>query len=510
MRAARLAALSLVALLAALVVSAADRPSADRLLSATAAAQEPAWPARRHSVSATDPGFASDDPLLPLQWYLPVGRVLAAWAEAPVLPPVRVAVIDSGVDLGHPDLLGRVIEARSFVGGSAADRTGHGTIVAGLIAAGIDNGVGIAGLAPSAELLVARVVTNGQAIPLTAEAKAIRWAVDRGAQVINLSVGGLRDPDDPSRDTYSKLEADAVAYAVSKGVVVVAAVGNGDAAPRQPWPYASYPAALPHVLGVGALTRKGNVPAYSNQDPVYVDLVAPGVDIVSTFPRSLTARRASCEEQGYTLCATPDFEDVSGTSFAAPQVTAAVANLLAVAPRLTADQAVALVERAARDLAPEDGCPRCRPGHDPQSGYGRLDGAAALARSFDPPPPDALEPNDDAGTAARRLPRGKITVAATLDHYDDPDDVYSVRLRRGERLRVRLSGTAGTALTILTPRASSLAAARTTARLVVARSRAAKTHRLSTQGAPAAGWYAIHVHLTAGGRASYDLAVTRT
>ena len=124
----------------------------------------------------------------------------------------------------------------------------------------MNNGVGIAGLAPSAQLLVAKVVTKSRAIPVEAEARAIRWAVDNGARVINMSLGGIRDPLDPERDTYSRLEADAVAYAISNGVVVVAAVGNSDQAPANPWKYASYPAALPHVLGVSAVTETGAVP----------------------------------------------------------------------------------------------------------------------------------------------------------------------------------------------------------------------------------------------------------
>ena len=89
-----------------------------------------------------------------------------------------------------------------------------------------------------------------------------------------MSLGGIRDPLDPDRDTYSRLEADAVAYAVSNGVVVVAAVGNADQAPSSPWKYASYPAALPHVLGVSAMTRHG-------RDP----------DVLESRPRSTTTSR---------------------------------------------------------------------------------------------------------------------------------------------------------------------------------------------------------------------------
>src|SRR5207244_1545182 len=197
---------------------------------------------------------------------------------------------------------GRVVAAKSFVGGSAlTDEQGHGTFVAGEIAAATNNGVGIAGIAFPAKLVIAKVV-RGDEIPLGAETAAIRWAVGQGARVINLSLGGLRDPGDPLRHTVPPVEASAIDYAVAHGVVVVAAVGNGDQAPRTPWPYASYPAALPHVIGVSAYARDGSVPSFSNRDAVFNDLTAPGQDILSTLPRSLTASRPGCVDQGYSDC----------------------------------------------------------------------------------------------------------------------------------------------------------------------------------------------------------------
>jgi len=103
--------------------------------------------------------FQPSDPLVPRQWYLDQDRAFDYWPEQPALYPVRVAVVDSGIDGGHPEFQGRIVKARSFVGGSAlVDAEGHGTFVAGEIAAEIDNGEGIAGMAPSAELLVAKVV----------------------------------------------------------------------------------------------------------------------------------------------------------------------------------------------------------------------------------------------------------------------------------------------------------------------------------------------------------------
>ncbi|MEX2613964.1 MAG: S8 family serine peptidase, partial [Gaiellaceae bacterium] len=134
--------------------------------------------------------FTPTDPLVSKQWYLTRSRFYEPWLTLPALEQVPVAVIDSGVDATHPELVGRILDAKSFVGGSPrVDSLGHGTFVAGLIAAGVGNGIGIAGLAPSAELLVAKVVTGSRAIPVEAEAKAIRWAVEQGARVINMSFG---------------------------------------------------------------------------------------------------------------------------------------------------------------------------------------------------------------------------------------------------------------------------------------------------------------------------------
>ena len=110
---------------------------------------------------------------------------------------MRVAVIDSGIDADHPELKGQIAGGTSFVGGSwQSDTNGHGTFVAGEIAAALNNGQGIAGIAFPAKLLVAKVVRSDGTISPEAEARAIRWAVDHGARVINLSFGGVRDPLD--------------------------------------------------------------------------------------------------------------------------------------------------------------------------------------------------------------------------------------------------------------------------------------------------------------------------
>ncbi|HET9243522.1 MAG TPA: S8 family serine peptidase [Gaiella sp.] len=462
--------------------------------------------------------FAPSDPLAARQWYAVANRSYDAWEVPPPLAPVRVAVIDSGIDLAHPELQRRIASAKSFVGGTAQDARGHGTIVAGIIAAELDNATGIAGLAPGAELLVAKVVSPGGTIAVEAEAKAIRWAVDNGARVINISLGGLRDPRRPSRDTYSRLEEEAVRYAVQRGAVVIAAVGNADQAPRSPWPFASYPAALPHVLGVSALTRSGSSPTFSNRDAVYNDVAAPGEDILSTFPRALTADRPGCVEQGYTPCATEEFRPPDGTSFAAPQVTAIAANLLGVRPLLRPEQVTTLIERTAVDASAATGCRACALGRDALTGWGAVDGAAAVhALSGVVPSRDAHEPNDNAGEDAYRLyftPGEKARfVKASVDFWDDQDDVFAVYLRRGERLFVSLvpAVPSTVVLVLWRPGTASVSGLAPPERRLRFSDRAGRRERLAWK-AVQEGWYYLQARLAAPSHppVAYRLSLVRT
>jgi Subtilase family len=462
--------------------------------------------------------FAPSDPLAPRQWYAIANRSYDAWELPPPLAPVRVAVIDSGADLAHPELERRIAAARSFVGGTAQDARGHGTIVAGIIAAELDNATGIAGLAPAAELLVAKVVSPGGTIAVEAEAKAIRWAVDNGARVINISLGGLRDPRRPSRDTYSRLEEEAIRYAVRSGAVVVAAVGNGDQAPRSPWPFASYPAALPHVLGVSALTRGRSSPAFSNRDAVFNDVAAPGEDILSTFPRALTADRPGCVEQGYTPCASDEFRPPDGTSFAAPQVTAIAANVLGVRPLLRPEQVTTLLERTAVDASAATGCRACALGRDRLTGWGAVDGAAAVeALGGLVPPRDAHEPNDNAGEDAYRLyfPPGEKArfVKASVDFWDDQDDVFAVYLRRGERLYVSMvpAVPSNVVLALWRPGTASVSDLARQDRRLRFSDRAGRRERLAWEAAQE-GWHYLQARLTAPSHppVAYRLSLVRT
>jgi serine protease len=448
---------------------------------------------------------APNDPLAPRQWYLTRDRALDVFDATQQLFAVRVAVIDSGVDRGHPELQGRIAAIRSFVGGSVADDLGHGTFVAGEIAAIADNGAGIAGIAPPARLVVAKVVRADGTIPPRAEARAIRWAVRSGARVINLSFGSIRDPADPSRDGFSSPERRAIQAAVRRGVVVVAAAGNGNDAPQKPWPYASYPAAFPHVLGVAAYGRSGGVPSFSNRDGQYVDLAAPGMDIVSLLPHLMTARYTGCAEQGYSICGPKEYRHADGTSFSSPQVAAAAAVLLGQLPTLRPDQVGAILKRSADDATPATGCNDCTPGPDALTGFGRLDiGAAIDALNAPLPAPDRLEPNDDVGRWAAAI-YGKLNKRATLDWWDDPNDFYRVHLRRGQTISVLVRSSKIDPSIILWKRGlRSLAGARSDLRARRSIHRPGVPERLVYR-ARKSGWYSLQVKLARPGFGPYRI-----
>ena len=233
---------------------------------------------------------------------------------------VTVAVVDSGVDADHPQLrrAGKVLPGRNFFESANLpgnfDCVSHGTGVAGIIAADPAAGIGFHGIAPDARILPVRIsaqdiAENGQAlrIDLAALGNGIRYAVNAGATVINLSIAGFAD--------FPEMRS-AVAYAVAKDVLVVAAVGNGqqDGAAELP----SFPAAYDGVLGVGAIDIDGAHTSSSQVGP-YVDLVAPGAGV-------LTATRVA----GHAYA--------SGTSYAAPFVSATAALVRAAWPELSAPE----------------------------------------------------------------------------------------------------------------------------------------------------------------------------
>jgi subtilisin family serine protease len=451
------------------------------------------------ALAAATPAAAFDNPapLAAKQWYVGADKAWDYWPTQPALARIKVAIIDSGIDYGHPEFAGRIAGGKSFVGGSwKRDTDGHGTFVAGEIAAG---GQAISGIAFNAQLLIAKVVKPDGSVSLTGEVAAIRWAVNKGARVINLSLGGVRDPLDSQLDTYSSSEEAAVEYAYGKGAVVVAAVGNGEESPATPWRYADYPAALPHVIGVSAVGKHGGVPTFSNRDAAYVDIAAPGVDIFSAIPRNLVdASRPLCAGRPYSDCGPFEFRNAIGTSFAAPQVAAAAALLLGQDPSLTPDEVSWLLERTAIDDTPAHGCSLCAPGRDAYTGWGRLDVAAALTAlaAEKLPPPDRYEPDDNAGRSAHPFGRPR-TITATLDYWDDQVDVFSIQVRKGQRLYTRLTPVvpAQTTLVLWKPGTTDVNGLHIALANEAARSLAIGLQQRLAFTAPATGTYYIEVKL---------------
>jgi hypothetical protein len=422
--------------------------------------------------------FIPNDPLVSKQWYLDQDHAFDFWPTFPVLPPVKVGIVDSGVDATHPELVGKVLVARSFVGGPATDQNGHGTFVAGEIAATLNNNEGIAGIAFSAQLLVAKVVRPDASISLEGEASAIRWLTDDGARVINLSLGGLRDPRHPSRDPYS---------------------------PR---------AALPHVLGVSALARDGSVPLFSDRDQIYNDLAAPGQDIFSTLPRALTKEYPGCPDQGYSDCGSDEFRRGEGTSFAAPQVAAGAALLFAQDPALTSDQVTTLLERTADDANASNGCVHCPLLRDSLTGWGHLNIARALAvvTKGTPPPADRYETNDDAGGQARRIGGARGTIKATIDYWDDPVDVYALPLRAGQTLTATFAGPIDTHedLLLWSPQTLSVNGPANAGFLLVRSGRPGTAQRIVFTVPPGqAGVYFLEVKISLPGSGPYTLTFAK-
>ncbi|SCE81801.1 type VII secretion-associated serine protease mycosin [Micromonospora mirobrigensis] len=245
---------------------------------------------------------------------------------------ITVAVIDSGVDRRHPQLAGRVLPGTDLLdpgGDGGRDCPGHGTGVASIIAAGPARGVAFRGLAPDARILPVRVSEqqvvdgreSGRTVSAAGFARAIRWAVDHGADVLNLSVVVYAD---------SPAVRAAVGYAEERDVVVVAAAGNlhdsGDPRP--------YPAAYEGVLGVGAIGPDGGRSTFSQTGP-YVDLVAPGGEVLMAAPG-----------RGHLVA--------DGTSYATPFVAATAALVRQYHPDWTAAQVSRRI-LASADPAPGTG-----------------------------------------------------------------------------------------------------------------------------------------------------------
>jgi hypothetical protein len=359
---------------------------------------------------------------------------------------------------------------------------------------------------------VAKVVRDDGTVSPRTEAKAIRWAVNLGAKVINISLGGVRDPADRHHSGFSLVEQRAVEYATAHGALVVASVGNNPFRGGDRWPFAAYPAALSHVVGVGSYGRDGDVSSFSNRDDVYVDLVAPGEDVFSLFPRALTAKNASCPEQGYSSCGPKEYKRAAGTSFSAPQVSAAAATLFGLRPSLTPDQVSWLLERNAVDATPANGCDACSDGRDSLTGWGKLNIAATIraARADEEPPADRLEPNDDVpiGHGIQGLRRH---IRATIDYWDDRVDVYRIKLRRGQRLTAvaRTAPGLDVSLVLWKPALTTLADASSDLRARRSIHGPGVPEKLRYR-ARRTGWYSLEVTLAKPGFGAYRLKIRRS
>ncbi len=287
---------------------------------------------------------ATADTIRGQQWQLGFLRAQDAWKYSTGLG-VTVAVIDSGVDANHPDLRGQVLPGADFVDKSTDGRkdvVGHGTTVAALIA-GKPDANGVMGLAYRAKILPIRVLDpQNKYDSADVVARAVRWAVDRGARVINLSLG--------SADVAPVL-SEALQYAFDHDVVVVACDGNvSNNRGTTVW----HPAREPGVIAVSGVVRSGKFWTGSLQGPATV-LSAPAADITGAHPGG-------------------DYWNVQGTSFASPLVAAAAALVLGRYPEMSSADVINRLVQTAWDFGPK--------GRDGQFGFGIVNPARAITANI--------------------------------------------------------------------------------------------------------------------------------
>ena len=271
------------------------------------------------------------------QWNLPVIGTEQGWNVTRGNEDIEIAIVDTGVDLDHPELRNRLVKGYNVIDEKYEpdDDNGHGTHVAGIIASETNNNEGVAGMTWFSKIMPIKAM-GAKGYGTTFDiAKGIVWAVDHGADVINLSLGNYQP---------SKVLEEAVSYAYKKNVVMVSAAGNDGS--NQP----TYPSAYPEVISVAAVDYNGNRASFSNYGE-YIDIAAPGVYIPSTY----------FHEQ---------YAALSGTSMAAPHVAGLAALIKSANPDLTSSQVIRIIKNSAIDLGEQ--------GKDTYYGNGLIDVNSAL------------------------------------------------------------------------------------------------------------------------------------
>jgi subtilisin family serine protease len=252
-----------------------------------------------------------NDQFLPTQWSIRKTSAEQAWDLSTGSSQVVVGILDTGVDAGQPDLRGKLVEGYDYVNNDQdpSDDNGHGTAVAGIVAASSDNGIGVAGYCWACRLMPVKVLGADGTGFMSGLAQGILWATDHGARVLNLSLGG------PVEDLTL---TDATQYAWAHGVLVVAAAGNESS------PELDYPAALPNVLSVSASDQSDRLYAFSNSA---ARVAAPGENS-TTWPGST-------------------YVSFLGTSSAAPVVSGIAGLAFSLVPGATPTQVEQAIERSA-------------------------------------------------------------------------------------------------------------------------------------------------------------------
>ncbi len=303
-----------------------------------------------------------NDPMAAEQWGIKnTQQAEAVAATKGGSTDVVVAIVDTGVDLGHPDLKDKLVKGYNATGlsglfglGSPKDDNGHGTHCAGTAAAITNNGVGVAGMAANCKIMPVRVLAGAGSGSLLSVAKGITWAADHGADVISLSLGGA--------GTMSAL-GDAVSHALKKNVVVVAAMGNSGHNGNP----ISYPASYPGVIAVGATDAEDKIAFFSSFNK-YCSVSSPGVKIMSSTP---TYDVWLTKNSGGKI--TKNYSYMSGTSMATPLVAGLCGLIRSKHADLAPAKVKALLESTADKTADMAGAD-----WNEKFGFGRINALKAV------------------------------------------------------------------------------------------------------------------------------------